>query len=64
MNRYPDIRPGRLAQALGAESGCEPERLLLTRGTSDALDLLIRAFCREGKDNIVTTSPTLSMYGD
>ena len=34
----------------------------MTRGTSEAIDLLIRAFCREGKDNIVTTSPTFSMY--
>ncbi len=63
LNRYPEIRPGRLAQALGAYFGCDPERLLVTRGTSEAIDLLIRAFCREGKDNIVTTAPTFSMYG-
>jgi histidinol-phosphate aminotransferase len=63
LNRYPEIRPGRLAQALGAYFACDPERLLVTRGTSEAIDLLIRAFCREGKDNIVTTSPTFSMYG-
>ena len=63
LNRYPEIRPGRLAQALGAYFACAPERLLVTRGTSEAIDLLIRAFCREGKDNIVTTAPTFSMYG-
>lgn len=63
LNRYPEIRPGRLAQALGAYFACDPERLLVTRGTSEAIDLLIRAFCREGKDNIVTTAPTFSMYG-
>lgn len=63
LNRYPEIRPGRLAQALGAYFACTPERLLVTRGTSEAIDLLIRAFCREGKDNIVTTAPTFSMYG-
>lgn len=63
LNRYPEIRPGRLAQALGDYFGCEPGRLLVTRGTSEAIDLLIRAFCREGRDNIVTTAPTFSMYG-
>ena len=63
LNRYPEIRPGRLAQALGEYFGCEPSRLLVTRGTSEAIDLLIRAFCREGRDNIVTTAPTFSMYG-
>ncbi len=63
LNRYPEIRPGRLAQALGEYFACDPARLLVTRGTSEAIDLLIRAFCREGRDNIVTTAPTFSMYG-
>lgn len=63
LNRYPEIRPKRLAKALGDYFACDPERLLVTRGTSEAIDLLIRAFCREGKDNIVTTAPTFSMYG-
>ena len=62
LNRYPEIRPQRLAGALGEYFACDPARLLVTRGTSEAIDLLIRAFCREGKDNIVTTSPTFSMY--
>jgi histidinol-phosphate aminotransferase len=62
LNRYPEIRPTRLARALGDYFACDPARLLVTRGTSEAIDLLIRAFCREGKDNIVTTSPTFSMY--
>ena len=63
LNRYPEIRPGTLAKTLGAYFGCEPSRLLVTRGTSEAIDLLIRAFCREGRDNILTTAPTFSMYG-
>jgi histidinol-phosphate aminotransferase len=63
LNRYPEIRPGSLAQTLGAYFDCDPSRLLVTRGTSEAIDLLIRAFCREGRDNIVTTTPTFSMYG-
>ena len=62
LNRYPEIRPARLARALGDYFSCDPARLLVTRGTSEAIDLLIRAFCREGRDNIVTTSPTFSMY--
>jgi histidinol-phosphate aminotransferase len=62
LNRYPEIRPTRLARGLGDYFACDPARLLVTRGTSEAIDLLMRAFCREGKDNIVTTSPTFSMY--
>lgn len=63
LNRYPEIRPARLRDALARRFGCRSEQLLVTRGTSEAIDLLIRAFCRAGRDNIVTTAPTFSMYG-
>lgn len=62
LNRYPEIRPARLQRALADRFGCESEQLLVTRGSSEAIDLLIRAFCRGGVDNIVTTAPTFSMY--
>lgn len=62
LNRYPEIRPAFLREALAARYGCDARRLLVTRGTSEAIDLLIRVFCRAGIDNIVTTSPTFSMY--
>lgn len=62
LNRYPEVRPTGLGASLAAYFGCTPERLLVTRGTSEAIDLLMRAFCRAGEDNVVTTSPTFSMY--
>jgi histidinol-phosphate aminotransferase len=62
LNRYPEIRPRRLRGALAARYGCKPEDLLVTRGTSEAIDLLMRAFCRAGRDSVVTTAPTFSMY--
>jgi histidinol-phosphate aminotransferase len=62
LNRYPEIRPLRLQRELAGRFGCDPDRLLVTRGTSEAIDLLIRVFCRSGTDNIVTSSPTFSMY--
>lgn len=63
LNRYPEIRPAALGELLARYFGCNAQQLLVTRGTSEAIDLLIRAFCREGQDNIVTTAPTFSMYG-
>jgi len=63
LNRYPEIRPTALGNSLARYFGCDVGQLLVTRGTSEAIDLLIRTFCREGRDNIVTTSPTFSMYG-
>lgn len=63
LNRYPEIRPQALGERLARQFGCDAARILVTRGTSEAIDLLVRTFCREGKDNIVTSAPTFSMYG-
>lgn len=62
LNRYPEIRPAGLRTALARRYDCPADKLLVTRGTSEAIDLLVRVFCRAGTDNIVTTSPTFSMY--
>jgi len=56
LNRYPEVRPRRLRHSLAARFGCAPEQLLVTRGSSEAIDLLVRTFCRAGKDSILTTS--------
>lgn len=63
LNRYPEMRPEGLRDALAGRFGCEPGQLLVTRGSSEAIDLLIRAFCRAGEDKIIVTPPTFSMYG-
>lgn len=63
LNRYPEIRPARLGNIMASRFGCRAQQLLVTRGTSEAIDLLIRAFCRANVDSIVATQPTFSMYG-
>jgi len=62
LNRYPEIRPAQLRAALAARYGCAEANLLVTRGTSEAIDLLVRVFCRAGLDNLLISSPTFSMY--
>ena len=62
LNRYPEVRPALLRDTLAARYGCAGSKLLVTRGTSEAIDLLIRVFCRAGQDNLLTTTPTFSMY--
>ncbi|MDJ0919084.1 MAG: histidinol-phosphate transaminase [Woeseiaceae bacterium] len=62
LNRYPEIRPAGLRALLAERFGCDERELLVTRGSSEAIDLLIRVFCNGGVDNIVTTPPTFSMY--
>ncbi len=62
LNRYPEIRPQRLQARLATLFGTDPATLLATRGSSEAIDALIRAFCRPYTDNVVVTPPTFSMY--
>ncbi len=62
LNRYPDIRPNALRAALAKRYGCKADELLVTRGTSEAIDLLLRVFCAAGRDSVVTTTPSFSMY--
>ncbi len=62
LNRYPEVRPTRLQRELAARFGCAQDELLVTRGSSEAIDLIIRTFCRAGVDNIVTHAPSFSMY--
>ena len=62
LNRYPQIRPLDLHARLAAHYGVSPDMILATRGSSEAIDLLIRAFCRAGIDNIMSSPPTFAMY--
>ena len=62
LNRYPEVRPQKLQASLAMRFGCAREKLLVTRGSSEAIDLLVRTFCRAGQDSVLTTSPSFSMY--
>jgi len=62
LNRYPEVRPQRLQAALSRRFDCAHDELLVTRGSSEAIDLIIRTFCRAGVDSILTPSPSFSMY--
>lgn len=62
LNRYPEIRPLELHARLAAHYGVSPDMILATRGSSEAIDLLIRAFCRAGMDSIMVSPPTFAMY--
>lgn len=62
LNRYPEPQPGRLKKALAALYGVSIENLVVTRGADDAIDLLVRAFCRAGEDKVSICPPTFTAY--
>ncbi len=62
LNRYPEVRPSNLRSVLAERYGCDIGNLIVTRGTSEGIDLLTRVFCRAGQDAVLTVTPTFSMY--
>jgi len=63
LNRYPEPHPHELTAALGRLYEVEPAMLLACRGSDEAIDLLIRSYCRAGSDAVVVCPPTFGMYG-
>ena len=61
-NRYPDPLQWDLKKKIGAIKNIAPENILLGNGSDECIDLLIRAFCEPGQDNIVICPPTYGMY--
>jgi histidinol-phosphate aminotransferase len=62
LNRYPDPQPPALIEKLATLYGVSPAQVLVTRGSDEGIDLLLRTFCRAGQDAILTTPPTYGMY--
>lgn len=60
--RYPDPQPKGLRSALAALYGCAPEQLLISRGSDEAIDLLVRALCAPERDAVLVTPPVFGMY--
>ncbi|HWY97748.1 MAG TPA: histidinol-phosphate transaminase [Bacteroidia bacterium] len=62
LNRYPDPLQLKVKETLGKIKGVMSENIFLGNGSDEAIDILIRAFCNPGKDNIIILPPTYGMY--
>ncbi len=62
LNRYPEPQPRVLVERLAALYGTQPANVLVGRGSDEAIDLLVRAFCRAEHDAVVISPPTFGMY--
>lgn len=63
LNRYPEPQPRALVRQLAELYAQPPANVLVTRGSDEAIDLLTRAFCRAGVDQVLVCPPTFGMYG-
>jgi len=62
LNRYPQPQPALLKSRLAELYAVSEDKLLMTRGSDEGIDLLTRVFCRPGQDAIVECSPCFGMY--
>ncbi|WP_163323946.1 histidinol-phosphate transaminase [Draconibacterium mangrovi] len=61
-NRYPDPLQRLVKEKIAVLKKVNAENIFLGNGSDEPIDLLIRAFCEPGKDNVVTIDPTYGMY--
>lgn len=61
-NRYPDPLQRKVKQKLGEIKGVPAGNIFLGNGSDECIDILLRAFCEPGKDNIIICPPTYGMY--
>jgi len=61
-NRYPDPLQHVLKDKLAKIKGIPAANIFLGNGSDEAIDILFRAFCKPGVDNVILVPPTYGMY--
>ena len=61
-NRYPDPLQTRLKERIAEVKGVPAANIFLGNGSDEPIDLLYRAFCEPGTDNVAAIEPTYGMY--
>lgn len=62
FSRYPDPQQRALKNTIAMGKCLRPEQVFLGNGSDEAIDLLLRAFCEPGLDNVILMPPTYGMY--
>lgn len=61
-NRYPDPHQLKLKAKISSIKKVPVKQIFLGNGSDEPIDLLIRAFCEPGVDNVLIPQPTYGMY--
>ena len=62
INRYPDPYQKKLKKRIAEIKSIPIKNIMLGNGSDEVLDLIFRAFCEPGCDNVIYTPPTYGMY--
>jgi histidinol-phosphate aminotransferase len=61
-NRYPDPYQQEVKKRIAEIKGVQAGQIFLGNGSDEPIDLLFRAFCNPGIDNVVAIEPSYGMY--
>ncbi|MBL7972765.1 MAG: histidinol-phosphate transaminase [Prolixibacteraceae bacterium] len=61
-NRYPDPLQWAVKEKIASMKAVDPEKIFLGNGSDEPIDIILRAFCEPGIDNMVSIEPTYGMY--
>jgi histidinol-phosphate aminotransferase len=61
-NRYPDPLQLKLKERIAEIKGVPAEHIFLGNGSDEVIDIMYRAFCTPGIDNVMICPPTYGMY--
>ena len=62
LNRYPDPNQIALRESLSNYADAPLDNIFVGSGSDEIIDLLIRLFCRPGRDEVLIIEPTYGMY--
>ena len=61
-NRYPDPFQLKLKEKISKIKGVSVKNIFLGNGSDEVIDILFRAFCDPGNDNVILCPPTYGMF--
>lgn len=62
LHRYPDPIQIQVKEKISKIKSIPAEQVFVGNGSDEAIDLLYRAFCEPGVDNVIVCPPTYGMY--
>lgn len=62
LNRYPECQPEELVERYADYAGVHKTQVIATRGSDEAIGLIVRTFCEPGREGILIAPPTYGMY--
>lgn len=62
LNRYPSPQPDLILKRFSEIYNVNPENILITRGSDEAIDILTRSVIEPNQDQILIQTPTYGMY--